>query len=186
MKGKEDWQELKHWIRERSLQISEVEEFTLSSGRKSRFYINLKNITFHPPTLHFLASVILDFIRDEKVDAVGGLTLGADPIAFAVSLASLSSPCPIKPFVVRKETKSHGILKRIEGDIQPGERVIILEDVATTGNSCLTAAQAAKEAGLQVLYVLAVVDRQEGARETLKSAGFSLRSLLTLSDLLAD
>jgi len=186
MREKENHQKLKQWIRERSLQVSETEEFVLSSGRKSRYYINLKKITFDPPALHFLASLILDFIGDEKVDAVGGLTLGADPIAFAVSLASLSSPHPIKPFTVRKETKSHGTGKRIEGEIQPGERVIILEDVATTGNSSLTAARAAKESGLQVLFVLAVVDRQEGARETLQSAGFSFRSLLTLSDLLTD
>lgn len=117
-----------------------------------------------------------------KADAVGGLTLGADPIAYAICHSSAVSKRPIKSFTVRKETKAHGTGKQVEGPLASGDRVVIVEDVITTGGSAEKAVEAVQRAGAVVLGVLALVDREEGGREHLESRGLQVRSLTTASE----
>ncbi|KPJ69695.1 hypothetical protein AMJ44_02785 [candidate division WOR-1 bacterium DG_54_3] len=142
-------------------------EFILSSGKKSNFYVDCRRITLHPQGAKLISKIILDKIKDLKVDAIGGLTLGADPITAAV--VALSN---LPGFIVRKKAKEHGTQQKIEGLIEPGWKVVIVEDVATTGASALQAIEAAQSAGAKVVKVIAVVDREEGAREALKNYDF--------------
>ncbi len=142
-------------------------EFTLSSGKKSDFYVDCRKATLHPKGAKLIGGIILDKIKGLKVDAVGGLTLGADPIIGAVITLS-----DIPGFIVRKKAKEHGTKQRIEGLLQPGWSVLIVEDVATTGGSALEAIQAAEDAGAKVVKVISVVDREEGAREALAKYDF--------------
>lgn len=175
---------LKRRIRERCLRVSDCEEFRLASGRMSRYYIDLKEVTLDPEGLGLLGEALYEAVAAEAPDAAGGLTLGADPLAYALALESARRGKIIRPFVVRKEPKSHGTEKWIEGHVKAGNRVVILEDVATTGGSSLKAAQAARDAGLMVLRVLPVVDRMEGARQAIEGAGFNFQPLFTIQDLL--
>jgi orotate phosphoribosyltransferase len=119
------------------------------------------------------------------VQAVGGLTLGADPVAYAIAYASADSDTPLRAFTVRKEAKAHGTQRRIEGPFQPGDRVAIVEDVITTGGSALQAAEVVTEAGGLILGILALVDREEGGRETLERQGFHVYSLARASEIVA-
>jgi orotate phosphoribosyltransferase len=140
-----------------------------------------------PDGLALIGPLGLSALRDEHwvVDAIGGLTLGADPIAYAISYASAQTASPIRAFTVRKEAKTHGTGKLIEGPFQDGDRVAVVEDVITTGASALRAVDAVRAAGGDVLGVLALVDREEGGREALEAKGLSVTSLVTASDILA-
>ena len=116
-------------------------------------------------------------------DAVGGLTLGADPVAYAISHMSAETPSPIRAFTVRKEPKGHGTGRRIEGPFRPGDRVVVVEDVITTGRSALEAIDAVEGEGGSVAGVLAVVDRQDGGREAIQARGYPVVSLVTMGEL---
>ncbi len=116
-------------------------------------------------------------------DAVGGLTLGADPISYAIAVASVHAPCSIRAFTVRKQAKDHGTGRLVEGPFVSGDRVVIIEDVITTGGSALRAVDAVRAAGGTILGVLALVDREEGGRATLESAGLAVMALTTASDI---
>jgi orotate phosphoribosyltransferase len=142
-------------------------DFTLSSGKKSDFYIDCRKITLHPQGAKLIAKIILEKIKGLKVDALGGLTLGADPITGAV--VALSN---IPGFIVRKKEKEHGTRQKIEGLIEPGWNVVIVEDVSTTGASALQAIEAVEAIGAKVVKVISVVDREEGAAEALKNYVF--------------
>ncbi|MCU0640940.1 MAG: orotate phosphoribosyltransferase [Candidatus Margulisbacteria bacterium] len=142
-------------------------EFTLSSGKKSDFYVDCRKVTLHPQGAKLIGKLVLEKIKGIKIDAVGGMTLGADPIIGAVVTLG-----DIPGFIVRKKAKEHGTKQRIEGLIQPGWRVLIVEDVATTGGSALEAIAAAEEAGAKVVKVISVVDREEGAKEALANYDF--------------
>ena len=142
-------------------------EFTLSSGKKSDFYVDCRKVTLHPQGAKLIGRIILEKIKGLKVDAIGGLTLGADPITSAV--VTLGN---IPGFIVRKKAKEHGTQQRIEGLIQKGWKVVIVEDVATTGASTLQAIEAAEAAGAKVIKVISVVDREEGAAQVLKKYDF--------------
>jgi orotate phosphoribosyltransferase len=120
-----------------------------------------------------------------KIDAVGGLTLGADPISYAISYASASSDHPLRAFTVRKEAKAHGTGKLLEGPVGEGDRVAIIEDVITTGGSALRAIEAVRSAKASVAGVLALVDREEGGRQAIEKAGVSVISLATASQIIA-
>lgn len=139
----------------------------MASGKKSDFYIDCRKITLHPQGAKLIGKIILEKIKDLKVDAIGGLTLGADPITAAV--VTLGN---IPGFIVRKKEKEHGTKQKIEGLIKPGWEVVIVEDVATTGASALQAIEAAEAVGAKVVKVIAIVDREEGATEALKSYDF--------------
>lgn len=161
--------------------------FTLASGRQSSLYIDARLTTLSPEGLALIGPLGLDALQHARwtVDAVGGLTLGADPIAYAISYASAHTRSPIRALTVRKEAKTHGTGKLIEGPFATGDRVAIVEDVITTGASAARAAAAVKAAGGEVLGVLALVDREEGGREVLEEAGLRVLSLVTASDLVA-
>ena len=142
-------------------------DFTLSSGKKSDFYVDCRKITLHPQGARLIAQIILEKIKGSKVDAIGGLTLGADPITSSVVALS-----DIPGFIVRKKEKEHGTRQKIEGIIESGFNVVIVEDVATTGASALQAIEAVEAVGAKVVKVIAVVDREEGAAEALKNYDF--------------
>jgi orotate phosphoribosyltransferase len=146
-------------------------DFTLASGLKSDHYFDCKRCTLHPEGLFLAAQVIFDAIQalDAQVEAVGGPTIGADPIVAAVSLVSRERGLPLPAFICRKEPKGHGTLKWIEGNLEPGTRVVILEDVVTTGASTLKAIRAAEHHGLKVVGVVGLVDRGEAKNEELKN-----------------
>lgn len=155
-------------------------DFTLASGRKSDIYIDARLTTMSPEGLALIGPFGLATIRRMKwsPDSIGGLTLGADPIAYAVSYASFANPPALRAFTVRKEPKQHGTRKLIEGPFKKGDRVVVVEDVVTSGESALKAIDAVREAGGEVVGVMALVDRHEGGAERIKSAGFSLVSLV--------
>src|SRR3982751_5739614 len=160
-------------------------QFTLASGRESEYYIDARLTTMSPEGLALIGRLALRALRESgwAVDAVGGLTLGADPISYAVSYASAGSDKPLRAFTVRKEAKSHGMGRQIEGPFRPGDRVAVIEDVITTGGSALRGAEAIRAAGGAVSGVLALVDREEGGREALENAGLPVISLARASEI---
>ncbi|OGC36759.1 orotate phosphoribosyltransferase [candidate division WOR-1 bacterium RIFOXYB2_FULL_48_7] len=142
-------------------------DFTLASGKKSNYYFDCRKITLHPEGSRLIAKIILEKIKGLKVDSIGGLTLGADPITSAVVALS-----DIPGFIVRKKEKEHGTKQKIEGHIGQGWNVVIVEDVATTGGSALQAIEAVEAVGAKVVKVISVVDREEGAKEALAKYDF--------------
>jgi len=152
-------------------------DFVLASGKKSNLYIDCRKITLHPKGAKLIGKIILDKIKDLKVNAIGGLTLGADPITSAVVTLS-----DIPGFIVRKKEKEHGTKQKIEGLIEKGWNVVIVEDVSTTGASALQAIEAVESIGAIVVKVISVVDREEGAAEVLKKYDFD--PILRKSELL--
>jgi len=161
-------------------------DFLLASGRRSPHYVDCRRTTMHAEGLALIGALGLAALHDDgwNPEAVGGLTLGADPVAYAIALASAGTSRPIHAFTVRKAAKDHGVARRIEGCFEPGMRVVIVEDVVTTGSSALEAAAAVRAEGGTTLGVLAVVDRQEGGRETIERAGYAVRALVTIDELL--
>lgn len=158
-------------------------EFTLSSGKQATYYVDMRKLTLDHRAAPAIGRLVLDVVRDLDVDAVGGLTLGADPIANAVLHASAQAGQPIDAFVVRKEPKDHGRGRQIEGAEVGGKRVVIVEDTSTTGQSPLKAAEVARAAGADVVAVVTVVDRKTGAQAAVEAAGFEWRSVIDLDDL---
>ena len=158
-------------------------DFTLSSGKKATYYVDMRKLTLDHRAAPAIGRLVLDIVRDLDVDAVGGLTLGADPIANAALHASVAADAPVDAFVVRKEPKDHGRGRQIEGPDLEGKRVIVVEDTSTTGGSPLKAAQVAKDAGADVVAVVTVVDRKTGAQAAVEAAGFEWRSIIDLDDL---
>ncbi|MFW6010681.1 MAG: orotate phosphoribosyltransferase [Gemmatimonadota bacterium] len=160
-------------------------EFTLSSGATSDYYIDYRTTTMHAEGQALLGEVGWAVLRDLDLDpdAIGGMTMGADPIAYAVAGESWRRGDPVNAFSVRKQEKGHGTGRRIEGCFEPGSRVVLVEDVVTTGGSALDAARAVEGAGGQILAVLALVDRLEGGREALEEAGHRVVALYTTEDL---
>ncbi|HEY3414325.1 MAG TPA: orotate phosphoribosyltransferase [Armatimonadota bacterium] len=158
--------------------------FTLASGRTSNFYINGKMVTLHPEGLALACELILEALAPE-VQAIGGLTMGADPIIGGVTAMSWGAGRPVAGFMVRKEPKGHGTQSLIEGPLEAGQAVCIIEDTTTTGGSLLKAAKAAEAAGAKVVQCLTLVDRQEGGAEALSAEGYTLERLITLAEIRA-
>ncbi|MBU0630052.1 MAG: orotate phosphoribosyltransferase [Candidatus Margulisbacteria bacterium] len=142
-------------------------DFTLSSGKKSNLYIDCRRVTLHPEGARLIGKIILEKIGNSKIDAIGGLTLGADPITSSVVMLS-----GIPGFIVRKKEKEHGTKQKIEGHLRPGWKVAVVEDVSTSGASALQAIAAVEAAGATVVKVISVVDREEGATDSLKNYPF--------------
>lgn len=161
--------------------------FTLASGRQSDLYIDCRLTTMHPEGLSLIGPLALAQLRANgwTADAVGGLTLGADPVSYAIAYASQLAGTPVRAFTVRKEAKTHGTGKLIEGAFLPGDRVVVIEDVITTGGSALKAVDAIRAAGGVILGVLSVVDREEGGREALEATGLAVASLARASEITA-
>jgi orotate phosphoribosyltransferase len=172
-------------ILERSFRYSEDPPFTLSSGRKSPFYFDCKPTTLDPEGMNLIGRLVFDMLKDSPVTAAGGLTLGADPIANALSLISFQRGRPIKSFIVRKDAKGHGTKNRIEGNVKPGEQVAVIDDVVTTGASTITAIESAREAGLIVERAIVLIDREEGGMENIEALLDRVDTVLTRSEIMA-
>jgi orotate phosphoribosyltransferase len=159
---------------------------TLSSGIEADYYVDLRRVTLHHEAAPLIGKVMLQLLDDSGLtgyDAVGGLTVGADPVATAIMHQASAKGRAIDAFVVRKAPKEHGMGKQVEGPDVSGKKVIVLEDTSTTGNSPLTAARALEKAGATVLAVATVVDRATGAREAIEDAGYRYLFAVSLKDL---
>ncbi|MBU1998935.1 MAG: orotate phosphoribosyltransferase [Candidatus Omnitrophota bacterium] len=158
--------------------------FVLSSGKTSNFYLDGRVLTLTPEGVYLAAYIILDMVKDKGIHAIGGPTLGADPIVGAIGAISHIENIPLKTFIVRKHAKGHGMQKQIEGpELVRGSRVVIIDDVATSGKSLLEAKEALDNAGVSIEEAIVLVDRQEGAQQNLSQAGVRFRSIFTIQDL---
>ncbi|MFP4081419.1 MAG: orotate phosphoribosyltransferase [Candidatus Aminicenantes bacterium] len=182
MKSEDLKKDLIRIVKKKSL-ITNVER-VLASGRTSTYYIDAKMTTLDPQGARLTAQLILEILKSYQIDAIGGYTLGADPMVSAVAALSAGTERPLPAFIVRKEPKKHGERKMIEGPFQSGWRVAVVDDVVTTGGSTLKACRAVEEEGGKVAVALALVDRQEGGRENLEKHGYTFISLITRHELL--
>lgn len=158
--------------------------FILSSGKVSHYYLDGRVITLSPEGAYLVASIILEIIKDKDIDAIGGPTLGADPIVGAVAALSHTKGIPLKTFIVRKVAKEHGLQRKIEGPaLKKGEKVLLVDDVTTTGKSLIEAKEALNKMGVIARQALVIVDRNEGAADNLKEIGCKLESIFTIKDL---
>lgn len=177
-------------IREKLIKVlKEKSVFTnvqrvLASGRTSNYYIDAKMTTLDPVGSTLIGRMILDILKPFEIDAIGGYTLGADPIVSVVAALSAETDRLLPAFIVRKESKKHGERKMIEGPFEKGWKVAVVDDVVTTGGSTIKACRAVEEEGGEVVVALTIVDRLEGGRENLEKYGYKFISLLTRDDLL--
>jgi len=170
-------------LKEHSLMFG---DFTLASGQKSNFYFDSKKTTLRPEGAYLVAAEMLQLLSEKEInaDAVGGLTLGADPIVCPIAALSHTTGEPLRAFIVRKEAKGHGTTRQIEGDLRPACKVVVIDDVVTTGGSTLKAIEAAEAAGHEVVAVLCIVDREQGGAEALSRWPFF--PLFTRSEIFED
>jgi len=177
----EDRKRLFDILLERSLRFG---DFTLSSGAKSKYYIDVRQTSLHPEGSLLIAKFLFPMLKEAGVEGVGGLTLGADPIAGAVALWSQIQGTPMSGYIVRKEAKGHGAARRVEGPFREGMKVAVVDDVITKGGSALQAFEAVKEAGADVRLVACVVDRGEGGPAEFESRGVPFRSVFHIKEFL--
>lgn len=170
--------------------ISQVRELaivrgtvTLASGKEADYYVDMRRVTLDGAAAPLVGRVMCELVSDLDFDAVGGLTLGADPVATAMLHATAAAGSRLDAFVVRKNAKGHGLQRRIEGTEVAGRRVLVVEDTSTTGGSALTAVEAVREAGGEVVAVAVVVDRDTGSAERVSEAGLEYRYAIGLTDL---
>jgi orotate phosphoribosyltransferase len=176
-------EELIDMLCRKSFKFSDEPIFRLVSGRMSRFYVNCKPVTLCARGMFLAGHLLFEAIKDDQVTAVGGLTFGADPLAVATAFASELNAQPINAFSIRKTRKDHGMVRWIEGDIRPGERVAIIDDVATTGGSTIKAIERARAEGLEVVRAVIFVDRQEGGIENIRQHVSEVSSIVTRDEL---
>jgi len=158
-------------------------KFILSSGQESNYYLDGRVITLTPEGAYLVAGIILDMIKDEVLDAIGGPTLGADPIVGALAVLSYINKQPIKSFIVRKQAKEHGTQRQVEGpELKKGARVILIDDVATSGKAILEAKQALDKIGVIAQKAIVIVDRNQGASENLAKSGLKLEAIFKIAD----
>lgn len=175
-----DRQSLMELIKQHALRFG---KFTLASGKEASFYLDCRKLTLHPQGANQIAQGMLELLADDMPDAIGGMAIGADPISAATITVAGQRGLNLLGFIVRKEPKQHGLGRQVEGPVEAGMTAVIVEDVVTSGGSALKAVDAAREFGLQVKTILAVVDRLEGGREAIEAAGLQLRTLVTVRDL---
>lgn len=157
-------------------------DFTLVSGKKSTYYLDGKQITLHSEGLKLVSYGLLELLQDVDFAAIGGMSIGADPIVGGVLTAAAASQRDLAGFMVRKESKGHGTNRFVEGPVTPGMSVVVIDDVVTTGGSALLAADRIIEFGCSVACVVGIVDRKEGGAENFAARGFPFRSLLSITD----
>lgn len=167
-------------IKEKALEFG---QFTLASGKQASFYLDCRRVTLDAQGANQIGAGMLEMMADDFPDAVGGMAIGADPITAATITLAGQQGKSLSGFIVRKESKAHGKGRMVEGPVASGHRVVIVEDVVTTGGSALKAIEHAAAFGLKVIGVMAVVDRLEGGAEAFADKGYSLRTLLTIRDL---
>jgi orotate phosphoribosyltransferase len=182
-----DKERLVQLIRKQAFKCSDTPTFRLASGVMSKYYFNMKQVNYTPEGQYLVGKLLYEKIGELSISpkAAGGLTLGADPIAMALARYSFDMRDPMEAFVVRKEPKGHGLGRQVEGNVKSGDRVIIVEDVITTGGSSIKAIEAAERHGLKILAIIALLDRcEEGGRVKIESLGHPFYSLLTIDDIL--
>ena len=167
----------------KSFKYSKEPIYKLVSGRMSQFYVNCKPVTLCARGMFLAGHLLYEEIKDDDVTGVGGLTFGADPLAVATAFASELKSKPINAFSIRKTRKDHGMIRWIEGDVQPDERVAIIDDVATTGGSTIKAIERARSEGLEVVRAVIFVDRQEGGLENIRQHVPNVTSVITRDEL---
>lgn len=177
--------ELIDMLCQKSFKFSQEPIYKLVSGRMSQYYVNCKPVTLCARGMFLAGHLIFDSIKDDGVTAVGGLTFGADPLAVATAFTSELKNRPINAFSIRKTRKDHGMIRWIEGDVQPGKRVAIIDDVATTGGSTVKAVERARAEGLEVAKAVIFVDRQEGGVQHIKQHVSNVSSIITRDELVA-
>lgn len=175
-----DKERLQSLIMEKSLKFG---DFTLASGKKATFYLDCRKITLDSVGAKLIGEGILELLQQDTIpQAVGGMSIGADPITAAVITVAAFQDIPLKGFMVRKQSKGHGTNQFVEGPVTAGDRVVIVEDVVTTGGSSLEAIEKVEAVGAVVDGVIAIIDRLEGGRERFESKGYSFYSLFTVRD----
>lgn len=186
LKNTNEWKELRDLLRELSYEKRDV---VLASGKKSDFYIDVKQTALNARGSYLLGKLITSLVKEEfnTAKAVGGITMGADPLSTATSVVSHIEGSPLHAFYIRKEPKAHGTGRWVEGikNVPSGTKVVILEDVVTTGGSTLKSCDRAKEHGLDILGIVSVVDREEGGRETIEASGYKFIPLVTKTDIVS-
>ncbi len=176
-------EELVRLLCEKSFQYSETPVFKLVSGNMSRFYVNCKPTALDARGMYLIGHLMYASVAPLGVSAIGGLTFGADPMAVATAFVSGLKGSPLSAFSIRKTKKDHGIAKWIEGDLAPGQRVVVIDDVATTGGSTIQAIIRAREEGLTVVKALVLVDRQEGGLENIRQHVEDTTAIITRDEL---
>jgi len=159
-------------------------EFVLSSGATSNYYIDVRKTSLHPQGLQWISRLFWELLEPEGITAVGGLTMGADPLVAGLMLHSAQAGHPLDGFLVRRSTKDHGMRGQVEGNLAGHKRVAILDDVITSGESALVAAEAAESYKAQVVRIVTVVDRNQGAAQVFQQRGYPFTPLFTVNDLL--
>jgi orotate phosphoribosyltransferase len=175
-----DKQALIDFVRQKALKFG---DFTLASGKKATFYLDGKQVTLDSASARLVGEGMLDLLGSKLPAAVGGMSIGADPITAAIITIAGLKNIPLLGFMVRKEAKGHGLARYLEGPVQPGQEAVIVEDVVTTGGSSLLAIERAEEFGLKIRGVLTIIDRLEGGAEAFRGRGYEFASLLTIRDL---
>ncbi|UCD33306.1 MAG: orotate phosphoribosyltransferase [Desulfobacterales bacterium] len=178
-------QELIELLCKKSFKYSQDPVFKLVSGRMSRFYVNCKPTTLSPRGMFLAGHLVYDQIKDLSPDGVGGLTFGADPIAVATAFVSELEQRHVHAFSIRKTRKNHGIVRWVEGDLAPGQKVVIIDDVATTGGSTIKAIERARSEQLNVIKVVILVDRQEGGLDNIRQHVKDVSAIITRDELVA-
>lgn len=177
-----DKEKLKQILLEKS--VITGREFKLASGKTSDFYVDARVTTLHPEGAYLCGKIFLEMLANFDVDAVGGYSIGADPIVASIAVQSHQQGKPLPAFIIRKEEKKHGTGKVIEGNFPEGGNVAIFDDVVTSGGSILRGADRVKEQGGSVAVVMAVIDREDGGKEKIEAAGFKFLSIFTKKDLI--
>jgi len=177
-------QELIEILCRKSFKYSEKPVFKLVSGRMSSFYVNCKPTTLDPRGMFLTGHLIFNAVKDANIAGIGGLTFGADPIAVATAFTSELNKHPIRAFSIRKDQKDHGIIRWIEGDMAEGDRVAIIDDVATTGGSTIKAIERARAEGMNVVKAVVLVDRQEGGLENIQKYVPDTTAIITRDELI--
>ena len=177
-------QELIEIVCKKSFKYSHEPVFKLVSGKMSRFYVNCKPTTMSPRGMFLVGHLVFEAVKDLRLDGIGGLTFGADPMAVATAFVSELKGKPINAFSIRKTQKDHGIVKWIEGDIKPKDRVVIIDDVATTGGSTIKAIERARLEGVNVVKAVILVDRQEGGLENIMKHVSDVSAIISRDELM--
>lgn len=172
---------LRQMLLDRSMRFG---EFVLSSGATSNYYIDVRKTSLHPDGLRLISRMFWDVLKSERITAVGGLTLGADPLVAGVMLHAAAEGHTLEGFLVRKTSKDHGLRGQVEGNLAGHKRIAILDDVITSGESALIAAEAAESYKAEVVRVLAVVDREQGASQVFEQRGYAFSALFSIDELL--
>ena len=161
-------------------------KFILSSGKESSFYLDARLVSLSPAGAYLTGKVMLDMIKDDTVDAIGGPTLGADPMVGAIAALSYQAKKPIDTFIIRKQPKSHGKQQQVEGpELKEGAAVVIIDDVATTGKAFVESIEVLHKMNIKVLKAICIIDRNEGAREALAKYNVPLVPIFTINEFLA-